>query len=162
MIDQNATQAAIRAGYSQKSASVIGYQLLQNPLVSEAIRKLEDARFKRLQATADRVLAEWANLGFSDIGNIVWMPGELDSRGAATASGTLKPLSEMTPEVRRTIKKLSYDKRGRPEYEFWDKAPYQINLGKHHKLASDSVSVTGRLTLEQLVTGANQAKDKDE
>jgi phage terminase small subunit len=39
LIDLNATQAAIRAGYSVKRASELGYQLLQKTTVSEAIKE---------------------------------------------------------------------------------------------------------------------------
>lgn len=37
--DWNATQAAIRAGYSEKTAGVIGRENLQKPLIAEAIEK---------------------------------------------------------------------------------------------------------------------------
>lgn len=67
LIDLNATQAAIRAGYSEKRASEIGYQQLQKTTVQEAIQKAKDERSKRTEITADMVLREYAKLGFSNI-----------------------------------------------------------------------------------------------
>ena len=39
MVDLNGTQAAIRAGYSRKTAEVLAYQLLQKPLVAATVAK---------------------------------------------------------------------------------------------------------------------------
>ena len=56
MIDLNATQAAIRAGYSPRTAEVQGPRLLGNVRVSAAIAELKEARSERLQIDADWVL----------------------------------------------------------------------------------------------------------
>ena len=56
LIDHNATQAAIRAGYSAKSADVIGYQLLGKTSVSDAITGLQAARSSRTEITQDWAL----------------------------------------------------------------------------------------------------------
>ena len=47
LIDLNATQAAIRAGYSKKTADRIGPELLGKTCVSEAIQAAKAARSKR-------------------------------------------------------------------------------------------------------------------
>ena len=56
LIDLNAKQSAIRAGYSEKTASEIGYQLLQKPDVQEAIAIAQKARSQRTEITQDYVL----------------------------------------------------------------------------------------------------------
>lgn len=56
LIDLNATQAAIRAGYSVSRASEIGYQLLQKTTVKEAIQSAMAKREKRTEITQDYVL----------------------------------------------------------------------------------------------------------
>ncbi len=56
LIDLNATQAAIRAGYSEKTAGQIGDENLKKPQISEAIQKAMDARAQRTEITADYVL----------------------------------------------------------------------------------------------------------
>ena len=67
LIDLNATQAAIRAGYKAKNgqrASEIGHELLQKTQVSEAISEAIAERSKRTGINADRVLLELARIAF--------------------------------------------------------------------------------------------------
>jgi phage terminase small subunit len=54
LIDLNASAAAKRAGYSVKTADQLGYQLLQNPSVAEAISK-----GRQIQAARTHVDAQW-------------------------------------------------------------------------------------------------------
>lgn len=56
--DNNATRAAIRAGYSKKSAEQIGYQLLQKTSVAQAIAQQQKASIARTLGSADEVLAQ--------------------------------------------------------------------------------------------------------
>lgn len=67
LIDLNATQAAIRAGYSAKNADKIGSQLLGKSRVSAEIQKKMAKREKRTEITQDRVLKELATIGFFQI-----------------------------------------------------------------------------------------------
>lgn len=67
LVDLNATQAALRAGYSEKSAGKIGFQLLEKTRVQEEIDKAMRAREKRTNITQDMVLEEYRQLGFSKI-----------------------------------------------------------------------------------------------
>lgn len=67
IIDLNATQAAIRAGYSEKTAYSIGEENLKKPEIAKAIQKAMDKRSKRTEITADMVLREYAKIGFSNI-----------------------------------------------------------------------------------------------
>ncbi len=61
MVDLNATQAAIRAGYSEHTAAEQGHQLLQKPSVIEAVQVAQDAVSKRVEVTVDDVVAGlWA------------------------------------------------------------------------------------------------------
>lgn len=56
LIDLNATQAAIRAGYSKKTAGVIGTENLQKPYLKEYIEKRMEEKEKALIADQDEVL----------------------------------------------------------------------------------------------------------
>ncbi|MCO7136136.1 terminase small subunit [[Clostridium] leptum] len=56
LIDLNATQAAIRAGYSEKTADRIGPELLGKTCVSDAIQEAQKKRQKRTEITQDYVL----------------------------------------------------------------------------------------------------------
>lgn len=54
--DLNATQAAIRAGYSKKTAQEIGAENLSKPIIAEAIQKAMDKRAEKVELSADYVL----------------------------------------------------------------------------------------------------------
>lgn len=56
LVDLNATQAAIRAGYSAKTAGQIGGENLEKPEIAAAIQAAMDARAERTEITADYVL----------------------------------------------------------------------------------------------------------
>lgn len=58
MVDRNATQAAIRAGYSAATAEQQGYQQLQNPSVREAIEALEAEHRERCNVTVEALTRE--------------------------------------------------------------------------------------------------------
>lgn len=64
--DGNATQSAIRAGYSKKSAEQIGYQLLQKTSVAQAIAQQQKASIARTLGGADEVLAQMWQLATFD------------------------------------------------------------------------------------------------
>lgn len=73
LIDGNATQAAIRAGYSPKSAHVVCHEILKNPSVKAKLAEKQaeaDARLKvrldEMQLTEERVAREVARLSFFD------------------------------------------------------------------------------------------------
>ena len=54
--DRNATQAAIRAGYSAKSAYSQAHDLLRKPEIMEAIEELENAAAARAGITVDAIV----------------------------------------------------------------------------------------------------------
>lgn len=64
--DNNATQAAIRAGYSKKTAEQIGYQLLQKTSVAQAIAQQQKASIVRTLGSADVVLEQMWRLATFD------------------------------------------------------------------------------------------------
>jgi phage terminase small subunit len=68
LVDLNATQAAIRAGYSKRRATATGWDLLhKRPAIAAAISEAMLAREKRTLITADRVLQQFARIAFADI-----------------------------------------------------------------------------------------------
>lgn len=56
MKDKNATQAAIRAGYSEKTARSIGNELLAKPDIQKAIKDLENAAQTRAGITVEKIV----------------------------------------------------------------------------------------------------------
>ncbi len=57
LVDLNATQAAIRAGYSEKSAAIIGHENLRKPNISRAITKAFTERAQKVDVSAEYVLS---------------------------------------------------------------------------------------------------------
>lgn len=64
LIDLNATQAAIRAGYSPSSANAIGGENLAKPIIKAAIDKAMAEQSRRTGINADRVIRELAKIAF--------------------------------------------------------------------------------------------------
>lgn len=89
LIDLNATQAAVRAGYSKRTAQEQGSRLLSNVMVQTAVQKRMDARSKRTEITSDAVLGEIMYITMSNLAD------------AYDANGKTLPLQEM-PEARST------------------------------------------------------------
>lgn len=69
--DLNGTQAAIRAGYSPKTANEQAARLLANVSVQEAIREAMDKRQKRLEISADMVLKRWWDIANANPNELV-------------------------------------------------------------------------------------------
>jgi phage terminase small subunit len=67
LIDLNGTQAAIRAGYSERSAYSIGQENLKKPEIQLEIARLQREREERTEINADKVLRELAYQGFARI-----------------------------------------------------------------------------------------------
>lgn len=71
LIDLNATQAAIRAGYSPKNARVIASQNLSKLNIRAAIAEARSKQQKRTQITAAKVLREAWNIAIADVRELV-------------------------------------------------------------------------------------------
>lgn len=77
LLDLNATQAAIRAGYSARSAHVDGPRMLSHARVADAVARAKAERSARVGLTADRVLEELAAIGFARMPNVAeWGHGD--------------------------------------------------------------------------------------
>ena len=115
LVDENQTQAAIRAGYSVKAAKEMGYKLMTYPKVVAYVEKLRAKRAKRVGVTQYRVLEEMARIGFSDPRKLIGEDGKIlnpkdwpDEAAAAVGSFDITTSKDGKVEVSR-IKLL--DKR---------------------------------------------------
>ncbi len=135
LIDLNATQAAIRAGYSKDTANVIACENLSKPYLQAAIQKEMDKRAKRTEITQDRVLQELATIGFLDI------------RRAFDDEGNIIPIKDMPEDVARAIGGLDYmafgdDEKGvTSKIKLIDKKGSLELMGRHLKMFTDKVEV---------------------
>jgi len=71
LVHLNATQAAISAGYSAKTARSQGQRLLTKVDITAAVKAAMDERATRLEVKADRVVLEAARIAFADLGRMV-------------------------------------------------------------------------------------------
>ncbi len=95
LIDLNAAQAAIRAGYSEKTAKEIGSENLTKPNISTRIARLLKKREERTEVTVDRVLAEIAKVAF------------IQESDFYHEDGTVKLASELSDDQRSGLKSYS-------------------------------------------------------
>ena len=75
LVDLNATQAAIRAGYKKKNAYQIGSENLRKPQIQAALQEARETQEARTQITADRVLRELARVAFADVTDVTYIEG---------------------------------------------------------------------------------------
>jgi phage terminase small subunit len=98
LIDLNATQAAIRAGYSKRTAFRIGAENIHKPAIKAAIDAAIEERKKRVLVTADEVVRELALIGMADMKDFI----TIDEAGAVSAI----PLENLAEGKSRIIKKI--------------------------------------------------------
>lgn len=85
LIDLNATQAAIRAGYSSKRADAIGYENLRKPEIRSALEKAQERLAEEAGIAAAQVLRELAIMGLSDLTDyVVWGPDGVSLKDSAS------------------------------------------------------------------------------
>lgn len=82
LIDLNATQAAIRAGYSPITAQQMGSENLLKPVIKTEIDKAIAERSKRTGVTADRVVEELAKIAFIKMTDVVDRNGRIKEDAA--------------------------------------------------------------------------------
>lgn len=137
LIDLNATQAAIRAGYSAQTAAVIGSENLIKPNISNAIAQAQAARSRRTGINQDRVILELAKIALVNATDVIDMDaatvrGEANREDtAAIASVKVKRIPTDDGEiVEREVK--TYDKIKALEL-----------LGKHLGMFADKLKIDG-------------------
>lgn len=134
LVDLNATQAAMRAGYSAETAGSIGHENLTKPEVRAFLDAALAKREKALEISSAKVLAELARVALADVGE------------AFDDEGNLLPIKQMPLDVRRAIAGMDVEElwEGRGEarerignlrkVKFWNKVQSLEALGKHLQL----------------------------
>ena len=145
LVDLNATQAAIRAGYSAKTAYSQGQRLLKNDEVQARIAELQAERASRTEVTMDRVVLELSRIAFSDARKVFrWGPDGvtlIDSDDLSDDdAATIAEVSETTSESGGTIRGKRYDKVKALEL-----------LGRHLGMFTDNVKLDVNITAEDII-----------
>lgn len=140
LIDLNATQAAIRAGYSPDTAKSIGSENLTKPDIQARIAKAMAERSRRTGVNADRVVMELAKIAFVNASDVI---------DAETAM--LKP--DVAPEDTAAIQSVKVKTFGEDglerEVKMADKLKALELLGKHLGMFKDKVELSGSLETEK-------------
>lgn len=132
IIDLNAKQAAIRAGYSPKTAEVQASRLLSLVKVQAEITKAMEDRGKRTGITQDRVLAELSAIAFAKATDYV----EVDEDGFVK----IKPTAGLTDEQKSAIAGIKKGANG-IEIKLVDKTKALEMLSRHLGLFNDKLNV---------------------
>ena len=143
LIDLNATQAAIRAGYkagNAQRASEIGSDLLQKTPVSDAIATAMAERSRRTGVNADRVVMELAKIAFVNADDVI------DVGTATIKDGAARDDTAAIQSVK--VKTFGEDGLER-EIKMADKLKALELLGKHLGMFKDKVELSGSLEVEQ-------------
>lgn len=144
MIDLNATQAAIRAGYSPNGASVTATDLLANTKIRDEVDKKMAERSKRTGVTQDRIIRELARIAFVDPTDVINM-----------AEGTIDDLvDEDSRAAIASVKVKTFSTRGgqeivEREVKLHDKIKALELLGKHNRMFVDRFEgdINGRVII---------------
>jgi phage terminase small subunit len=152
LIDLNATQAAIRTGYSERTAYSQGQRLLKDVEVAEAVKMGQDERAERTEITSDRVLTELAKLGFADIrkainwqANVVGMVEGEDGeqRLAVTNQVCIIDSDKIDDDTAAAIAEISQTDKGGLKVKFHDKRAALVDIGRHLGMFKDKVEHSG-------------------
>lgn len=139
--DLNAKQAAIRTGYSAKTAEVQGCQLLRIPKIAAAVKEATGRQLERAELTAARTLEEMRRIAFFDV------------RSLFNEKGRLRPLHELSAEEAACVSSLEVivknaeagDKHTDIVHKLktWDKIRVLEMLGKYFKLLTEQIEIKG-------------------
>lgn len=133
----NATQAAINAGYSERSAAEIGYENLRKPHIAEAIEK----HLKASAMSRDEVLMRLARHARADLSDFLTF-----------VEGVRNPIIDLSKAreagVLDVLKKLQYDDDGHIKIELHDVQAALDKLAKAYGLYSDENTVSGEITIK--------------
>ena len=146
LIDLNATQAAIRAGYSPNSAVVIGSENKEKPEIKNAIDKAIAERSRRTGITQDRVLQEIAKVAFLNLADLINLDDgsiKADAKRddtACIASFKNKIISSGKSDIKET------------EVRLYDKLKALELLGKHLGMFSGQTKQSVDTTLSDMQT----------
>ena len=125
LIDLNATQATIRAGYSQKTAQRIGSELLSKPLIQAEIQKRQGKIQAKLEISQERIIQELASIAFANGADFAEV---IELGGLQTVE--FKATKGLPPEKRAAIASIKSGSSGM-EVKTYDKLRAMELLGKY-------------------------------
>lgn len=148
LVDLNATQAAIRAGYSPKTAEQQGYENLRKPQIAAAVSSGKARQLERADLSAARLLEEYRRVAFMDV------------RGFFDDAGNLKPVKDWTADQGAAIAQFEVIVKNAQagdghtdtvhKIKPVDKTRAMSDLAQHFGLLKERLDITGGLTISWL------------
>jgi phage terminase small subunit len=133
LVDLNATQAVIRAGYSSKHADKLAHEVLHHPRVSAAVRTALAERSRRTGVNADRVIAELAKIAYANLEDVV----NLDTGTFVEGTNRDDTAAIVSLKV-RNIRDGGIER----EFRLHDKMKALELLGRHHGMFDDKLKIS--------------------
>ena len=135
LVDLNATQAAIRAGYKEKAAYRTGAENLRKPQIQEEIQRRMQERQQRTEVTQDMVVKELAAIAFAKATDYV----EIRSNGVCSTV-VIKPTTDLSDQQIRAIAGIKEGANG-IEIKLNDKEKALELLGRHLGMWNDKLDI---------------------
>lgn len=151
LIDLNATQVAIRAGYSVKTARDMGCENLTKPNIQQAIAKEMAERSKRTGVNQDRVVLELARIAFVNINDVV------DTDTGEILSNASKDDLACIESVKFKQSDNQYGGSIEREVKFSSKLKALEKLGQHLGMWNDKIDVN--VAIPVVISGENDLED---
>ena len=147
LVSLNSTSAAIKAGYSPKTAGVIGSENLKKPNIASYIKSRQVETSEKLECTKEIIIAELMKVGLSDVTNYV----TIDEGGLIQAI----PIDDMPENSTAALNSISEDRtimqtkdesediilKSKINFKMHDKVKALDLLGKHLGLFNDKLEI---------------------
>jgi len=132
VVDLNGTQAAIRAGYSEKTANEQASQLLAKLSIQEKVKELQNGLSESTLTKAEDVINELKKTAFSDITNFI---GQVSGK-----TFLIKDFSILPKELTACIESIQETKDG-IKFKLYDKIKSLELLGRHLGIFQDNINI---------------------
>jgi len=150
LIDLNATQAAIRAGYSAKTANEQGARLLANVSVQDVVSRKMAERSKRTGISQDRIVLELARIAFMKMTDIVNADGEINTGATDDDLACIESI-----KYKKSESDTGYSEER--EVKVASKLKALELLGKHMGMWNDKLDVN--VALPVVISGEDNLED---
>ena len=144
LVDLNATQAAVRAGYSQKTANRIASHLLTKVDIRDAVVRGATRKLAKADVKADHVLAQIRDIAFGDV------------RTLFERDGTLKPLHELSDDAAALIASFEVDGSSTKKVRIMDRLRALELLAKNFGLLTEHIDLSVVSERDQMLEAGRQ------
>ena len=151
LIDLNATQAAIRAGYSVRTAKDIGCENLAKPNIQQKISEKMAERSKRTGVNQDRIVLELAKIAFVNAADVI------DSDEATIKAGAPDDDTAAIQSVKVKVIPTKEGEGVEREIRLNDKLKALELLGKHLGMWNDKLDVN--VNIPVVISGEEDLED---